>query len=66
MPNQGKSQTAIDHLEKRLECLQCSDGSIVKLVEFAHQSPGLIQLRRKIAEALVMVIEENHTIEPIS
>ena len=60
----GQCQTAIDAIEKRLESLICSDGSVVALVQFRHQSPGLVALRRKIAEAVVMAIEEGHTIEP--
>ena len=63
MNKQPQCTTAIDDLEKRLESLQCSDGKIVKLVQFNHNSPGLMALRRRIAEAVILVIEENHAIE---
>lgn len=59
---QGICQTAVDDIGKRLEALPCSDGSIVALVQFRHQSPGLLALRQKIAEALVMAISERHNI----
>lgn len=62
MTNNAICTTAIDDIEKRLECLVTSDGTPVKLVNFSHQSPGLIKLRRQIAEALILVIEDKHSI----
>jgi hypothetical protein len=35
---------------------------MLRLVQFTHDSPGLRTLRRQIAEALVLAIEEQHTI----
>lgn len=64
MTKNAQCKSAVEAIEKRLECLQCSDGSIVKLVQFSHQSPGLIALRKKIAEAIIMHIEESHSIGP--
>ena len=62
MPNKVKSQSAIDHLVNRLDCLECPDGDLIKLVQFHHQSPGLIALRRKMATAIVYELEKDHSI----
>lgn len=57
--------SAVDCLESRLESLVHPEAGLIKLVQFSHQSPGLLKLRRQIAEALVMLLEQTHVIEAL-
>lgn len=52
---------AVRKLEKRLSSLPHPDG-LVRLVMFDHDSPGLKKLRRQIAEAIVMLFENDDEI----
>jgi hypothetical protein len=49
---------AVDIICANLDRLQHPSG-VVRLVQFAHDSPGLRKLRRQIAEALVMLLESS-------
>ena len=56
-----RCKSAVDVLEPRLGALNHPDG-LVRLTMFSHDSPGLRKIRRQIAEALVMLLEQDHTI----
>lgn len=49
---------AVELYEKRLDTLPHPEG-LVRLVQFSHDSPGLRKLRRQIAEALVILLEND-------
>lgn len=50
---------AIDLVEQHLGMLPTTDGGIVRLVQFAHDSPGLRKYKRQLAESLVYLLESN-------
>lgn len=52
---------AVAKLEKRLNSLPHPDG-LVRMVMFDHDSPGLKKLRKQIAEAVVLLFENDDEI----
>lgn len=53
-----RSMIAVDIICDRLHRLDHPSG-VVRLVQFSHDSPGLRKIRRQIAEALVMLLENS-------
>lgn len=58
MSTTAKAARAVDLICANLDRLQHPAG-VVRLVQFAHDSPGLRKVRRQIAEALVMLLESH-------
>lgn len=60
-----KCLPAVDVIEKHLQAIPHPTAgpngapAVLKLVQFAHQSPGLARLRRQIAEGIVMLLEKD-------
>lgn len=54
-----KANRAVDVICDNLDRLQDPSGVVVRLVQFAHDSPGLRKLRRQIAQALVLLLESH-------
>jgi hypothetical protein len=60
-----KCLPAVEVIEKHLQAIPHptagpnGQSAVLKLVQFAHQSPGLKKLRREIAEGLVMLLEKD-------
>jgi len=50
--------SAVDLLDKHLDKLPHGD-DVLRLVQFGHDSPGVRGLRRRIAEALVLLLESH-------
>lgn len=50
---------AVDIFCDNLHRLEDPSGVVVRLVQFAHDSPGLRKLRRQIAQALVLLLESH-------
>lgn len=59
MHTEIKATRAVDIFCDNLHRLEDPQGVVVRLVQFAHDSPGLRKLRRQIAQALVLLLE-NH------
>lgn len=53
-----KSKTATDLFYKHISFLPHPAG-IVRLMQFAHDSPGLRKYKLQVAEALVLLLEDN-------
>lgn len=56
-----RCKSLVDVIEKHIPAIPHDDG-LVRLTMFSHDSPGLKQLRRQIAEGLAAVIEREHTV----
>ena len=52
-----KAQLAADILAVNLDRLSHPDAGMLKLVQFAHDSPGLQALRKALGESLVLLLE---------
>lgn len=50
--------SAVDLFEKHLDKLPHGD-DVLRMVMFSHDSPGVRGLRRRIAEALVLLLESH-------
>lgn len=51
--------TAVQKLEKLVTTVIHPDGTPIKFVQYMHDSPGLKELKRKIAEAFVYALESD-------
>lgn len=57
-----RCKSAVDALLPRIRAgLNHPDG-VIRLTMFNHDSPGLQLMNRRIVEAMVMAIEQDHTI----
>ena len=54
---QVQCETAVQRMEKLIVTAIHPDGTPIKFVQYMHDSPGLKDLKRKIAEALVYRLE---------
>jgi hypothetical protein len=60
---------AVEVIEKHLQAIPHPTAgpngasAVLRLVQFAHTSPGLQKLRRQIAEGLVMLLEKDPRIK---
>lgn len=52
-------RVAVDLLAARLGTIPHPTKGLLRLVQFAHDSPGLRDLRKAIAEGLVLLLESN-------
>ena len=52
-----KAQLAADILAANLDRLNHPDAGLIRLVQFAHDSPGLRTLRKQVGESLVRLLE---------
>jgi hypothetical protein len=54
-----RARWAIALFEKHLGFMSHPDGAIIRLVQFAHDSPGLRKYKRQVCEAMVYTLESN-------
>ena len=54
-----KAKLAVEVIYNNLSHLPHPVAGVVRLVQFAHDSPGLRVLRRHVAEGLVLLLESN-------
>lgn len=54
-----RSQMAVEIVKTHLDAIPHPEVGIVRMVQFNHNSPGLENLRRQIAEGIVGLLEDN-------
>lgn len=58
MSKEIRSQSAVSLFERHLSYMPHPKG-IIRLMQFAHDSAGLRAYKRRVAEALTMLLEDN-------
>ncbi|AAN01755.1 hypothetical protein PBI_CJW1_141 [Mycobacterium phage Cjw1] len=58
-PVRIKATAAVDLIEQRLQALEHPAAGVLRLTMFSHVSDGIRKLKRQLAEALVLLLENN-------